>query len=368
MVDAAAVVADDLQGIGAVPLHVLHLILAQIPYGGKVPLPGAGAVEDDVPFQGHGGLEVPEEAVDDVVPVATLGEPLAVGGGRLECVLHCLGDFLLVGQPLRQLLARKPPDGGHLLQEHSSGTHHTALLVELDAGVEGSVNLLRLGKVPGKVLGDVPMSDFHRAGLGLPCPLVEAGDGDGAGAKEGCEVPAFQWFVQGDGILQQIAPDGAGAVGLGGKASCRSVGVVAEGEAAAALHGGNHQGGGQAGLAENHGLQNAQLVVCAHLVYKPGAMEEGSTEKAVGHHEYGHAVLVDMVKVVQQVLVLNLCFDHTNTILLFSQGFNHVHLRSPVPPCVQMLFPSLTSWSIPTMFKVPPGTCHCIWKPRGKGL
>ena len=162
--------------------------------------------------------------------------------------------------------------------------------------------------------------------------LVEAGDGDGAWSEEGCEVPAFQWFVQGDGILQQIAPDGSGAVCLGGKAGCRSVGVVAEGEAAAALHGGNHQGGGQAGLAENHGLQNAQLVVCAHLVYKPGAMEEGSTEKAVCHHEYGHAVLVDMVKVLQQVLVLNLCFDHTNTILLFSQGCNHEHLQSPAPP------------------------------------
>ena len=52
-------------------------------------------------------------------------------------------------------------------------------------------------------------------------------------------------------------------------------------------------------------------------------MEEGSTEKAVCHHEYGHAVLVDMVKVLQQVLVLNLCFDHTTTILFFKQGCNH---------------------------------------------
>lgn len=323
VVDAAAVVADNLQGIGAVPLHVLHLILAQIPYGGQIPLPGAGAVKEDVPFQGHGGLEVPEEAVDDVISVAALGEPLAVGGGRLECLLHCLGDFLLVGQPFRQFLAGKPSDGGHLLQEHSSGTHYTSLLVELDAGVEGGVDLLRLGEVPGEILGDVPVPDFHRTGLGLPCPLVEAGDGDGAGSEEGCKVPAFQGLFQGDGILQQISSDGAGAVGLGGEACSRSVGVVAEDEAPPALHGGNHQGGGQAGLAENHGLQDAQLVVCAHLVYELGAVEEGTTEKAVCHHEYGHAVLVDMVKVLQQLLVLNLCFDHTTTILFFKQGCNH---------------------------------------------
>ena len=37
VVDAAAVVADDLQGIGAAPLHVLLLVLAQLPYGRLIP-------------------------------------------------------------------------------------------------------------------------------------------------------------------------------------------------------------------------------------------------------------------------------------------------------------------------------------------